>query len=383
MARLGDYIEQIRGVSYKPEDVCTSTDGKAVAILRANNIQDDGLNFDDLVYVKGNKVSDKQYIRKGDIVICASSGSKNLVGKAAIANDDLPISFGAFCKVVRSRELNPSYVGHFFQSPKYRSTIAELSGGANINNIRNEHIDDLDIVVVDEKEQERVVAELDKLCTLISLRKRQLLKLDELVKSRFVELMGSAELSDEMTVEQITERVKVGFVGTCEKYYTDETGIPMLRTGNITDHGVDMRDLKYVTADFHKKNKKSKIRKGDLLIARHGSNGQANVYSGSEAQCLNAVVIVPNQSVARSVFLAGLINSPEVKEQIDRTLVGSTQHVVNTKSIANLVVRIPCLEVQEQYEAFVEQTDKSKFEIQKSLEKLETLKKALMQKYFG
>jgi len=81
--------------------------------------------------------------------------------------------------------------------------------------------------------------------------------------------------------------------------------------------------------------------------------------------------------------LAGLINSPKVKEQIDRTLVGSTQHVVNTKSIANLVVRIPCLEVQEQYEAFVEQTDKSKFEIQKSLEKLETLKKALMQKYFG
>jgi len=64
-------------------------------------------------------------------------------------------------------------------------------------------------------------------------------------------------------------------------------------------------------------------------------------------------------------------------------LVGSTQHVVNTKSIANLTVRIPCLEVQEQYEAFVEQTDKSKLAIQQSLEKLETLKKSLMQQYFG
>jgi type I restriction enzyme S subunit len=62
MARLGDYIEQIRGVSYKPEDICSLTDNDAVAILRANNIQDDGLNFDDLIYVKKNKVSLKHYL---------------------------------------------------------------------------------------------------------------------------------------------------------------------------------------------------------------------------------------------------------------------------------------------------------------------------------
>ena len=120
-----------------------------------------------------------------------------------------------------------------------------------------------------------------------------------------------------------------------------------------------------------------------MLIARHGSNGQANVYDGPEAQCLNAVVIVPNSAIAKSVFLAGLINSPKVKEQIDRTLVGSTQHVVNTKSIANLVVRIPELTVQEQYEAFVKQIDKTKLTIQASLDKLEVMKKALMQEYFG
>ena len=64
MARLGDYIEQIRGVSYKPEDVCTSQDEDAVAILRANNIQDDGLIFDDLIYVKKSKVANKQYIQR-------------------------------------------------------------------------------------------------------------------------------------------------------------------------------------------------------------------------------------------------------------------------------------------------------------------------------
>lgn len=156
MAKLGNYIEQIRGVSYKPEDVCASTDVDAVAILRANNIQDDGLIFDDLVYVKKDKVSAKQYIQKGDIVVCASSGSKNLVGKAAIVNEDMEISFGAFCKVIRPKKLMPSYIGHYFQSPKYRNKISELAGGANINNIRNEHIDDLDIVVPNTDEQERI-----------------------------------------------------------------------------------------------------------------------------------------------------------------------------------------------------------------------------------
>ena len=255
--------------------------------------------------------------------------------------------------------------------------------GATIKGIKIDVLASLEISELSIEEQKNISFLFDTLTSLIFLRKQQLSKLDELVKSRFIELMDSAELSEETTIEQITERVKVGFVGTCEKYYTGNSGIPMLRTGNITDHGIDMNDLKYVTAEFHEKNKKSQIRSGDLLIARHGSNGQANVYDGPEAQCLNAVVIVPNPSVAKSVFLAGLINSPKVKEQIERTLVGSTQHVVNTKSIANLVVRIPQLNVQEQYEAFVEQTDKSKLAIQRSLDELETLKKALMQKYFG
>ena len=120
MARLGNYIEQIRGVSYKPEDVCSANDSDAIAILRANNIQDDGLNFDDLVFVKKNKVSNSQFLRKGDIVVCASSGSKNLVGKAAIAKKDMQMSFGAFCKVVRAKSVIAEYLGHYFQSPAYR-----------------------------------------------------------------------------------------------------------------------------------------------------------------------------------------------------------------------------------------------------------------------
>ena len=306
-------------------------------------------------------------------------GRKGSINKPIFVEEPFWNVDTAFGLVADRKLLHPKFLFYFcvhfdFEQLNTTVTIPSLTK-ANLLNIEMP-LPNLDV-------QQVIVDRLSKIDSLIALRKEQLAKLDQLVKARFVELMDSVELSEETTIEQITERVKVGFVGTCEKYYTDNSGIPMLRTGNITDRGIDMSDLKYVTAEFHEKNKKSQIRSGDLLIARHGSNGQANVYDGPEAQCLNAVVIVPNSAIAKSVFLAGLINSPKVKEQIDRTLVGSTQHVVNTKSIANLVVRIPELTVQEQYEAFVKQIDKTKLTIQASLDKLEVMKKALMQEYFG
>lgn len=383
MTLVKDYAEQIRGVSYKPEDVCEELNDESITLLRANNITDSGLCFDDLVYVRRNKVKDVQKLQKGDVLICTSSGSKALVGKAAYVTKDMDMTFGAFCKVIRPHGVNTDYFQYFFQSPAYRKKISELAAGANINNIRNEHIDGLAFYLPDIPTQQRIADTLDKVSEGIGLCRKMIGELEVMVQSRFNEVMDFAELSDETTVEKITERVKVGFVGTCEKYYTDETGIPMIRTGNITNHGIDMRNLKYVTSEFNKRNKKSQIHNGDLLIARHGSNGQANVYEGPEAQCLNAVVIVPNQTVAKSRFLAELINSPAIKEQINRTLVGSTQNVVNTKSIANLTIRIPSLKLQEEYESYVEKIDKTKLTIQKILDKMELEKLALMQEYFG
>lgn len=233
------------------------------------------------------------------------------------------------------------------------------------------------------EEQRHILNLIHKAESVISMRTQELDKLDELVNARFVELFESSKLSEETTLASITKQVKVGFVGTCEKYYTDESGVPMIRTGNITTQGINLNDLKYVTRDFHERNRKSQLHTGDLLIARHGSNGQANVYSGPEAQCLNAVVIIPNQNVASSIFLTGLINSPMVKEQIDQTLVGSTQRVINTKSIANLKVRIPAITVQKQYEAFTERVNGLKAAVQKALDEAQLLFDSLMQKYFG
>ena len=315
------------------------------------------------------------YICEADTIVIGRKGSIN---KPIYVDEPFWNVDTAFGLKADKTKLLPKYLFYFclnFDFEKLNTTVT-------IPSLTKSNLFQVSIPLPDLPTQQRIADTLDKVSEGIEVCRKMLEKLEVMVQSRFKEMMDSAELGDETTVEKITERVKVGFVGTCEKYYTDETGIPMIRTGNITNHGIDMRNLKYVTSEFNKRNMKSQIHNGDLLIARHGSNGQASVYEGSEAQCLNAVVIVPNQTVAKSRFLAELINSPAIKEQINRTLVGSTQNVVNTKSIANLTIRIPSLKLQEEYESYVEKIDKTKLTIQKILDRMEMEKLALMQEYF-
>lgn len=316
------------------------------------------------------------YICEADTIVIGRKGSIN---KPIYVDEPFWNVDTAFGLKADKTKLLPKYLFYFclnFDFEKLNTTVT-------IPSLTKSNLFQVSIPLPDLPTQQRIADTLDKVSEGIEVCRKMLEKLEVMVQSRFKEMMDSAELGDETTVEKITERVKVGFVGTCEKYYTDEKGIPMIRTGNITNYGIDMRNLKYVTSEFNKRNMKSQIHNGDLLIARHGSNGQASVYEGSEAQCLNAVVIVPNQTVAKSRFLAELINSPAIKEQINRTLVGSTQNVVNTKSIANLTIRIPSLKLQEEYESYVEKIDKTKLTIQKILDKMELEKLALMQEYFG
>ena len=390
MARLGDYIEQIRGVSYKPEDVCTVQDKDAVAILRANNIQDDGLNFDDLVYVKKSKVSAIQYIKAGDIVVCASSGSKNLVGKAAIATEDMDFSFGAFCKVVRPRKLLPSYVGHYFQSPKYRNKISELAGGANINNIRNEHIDELDIVVPNTDEQERISIELNKICYLISLRKQQLSKLDELVKSRFIEMFGDPVVNPKSWDTASLSALIVNANNGMARRGKDADGSIVLRLVELQNGFIDYTAPNRICLNDTEK-KRYALVDNDFLFARVNGNpdyvGRCAVFKSIDEPVFHNDHIIRvhfDEAKINGCFMSVLLNSDYGKRQMREQIKTSAgQYTISQDGIGAIMAILPSLELQNQFATFVEQTDKSKLAIQQSLEKLETLKKALMQKYFG
>ena len=156
---LGGYIEQVRGVSYKPSDLSLELDASHITLLRANNIDGQKIIFDDLQFVSRDKVMPQQIIKKGDILLCGSSGSLEHVGKAAIFNENGEFTFGAFCKLIRTTgELKPQFIAAFMNSKEYRDKIKEIACGTNINNLRNEHIDDLMIPYPEADAKEAFIA---------------------------------------------------------------------------------------------------------------------------------------------------------------------------------------------------------------------------------
>ena len=157
-----------------------------------------------------------------------------------------------------------------------------------------------------------------------------------------VRFKGFTEDGEQRKLNEVAEKICVGFVGTCEKFYTDESGVPMYRTGNLNGLSLNRDDLKYVTNEFHQHNQKSQLKAGDILIARHGDSGKAvNYESSEEANCLNIVIIRPDFKKCNYKFLTNCINSPECQKHIKSLSAGSTQAVINTSEIEKLGVVMP------------------------------------------
>ena len=194
---VSSVASQIRGVSYSKGDAIETPRPGYVMLLRANNITDSGLNTDDVVFVPESRVSIKQRLLPGDIVVAASSGSLDVVGKAARVTKQMDATFGAFCKVVRPGEgVDAAYLSSFFQTQNYRRTISSLAAGANINNLRNEHIDNLDLPLPykhgkpDLDEQKRIAALLDKADALRRKRQEALRLTDDFLRASFLDMFG-------------------------------------------------------------------------------------------------------------------------------------------------------------------------------------------------
>lgn len=155
--KLSSYIDIVRGVSYKPDDICSNNESSRI-ILRANNISNQTLNFDDIVYVKGERVKDIQLLKMGDVLMCASSGSQEHVGKVALVSEDYAnVSFGAFCLVVRGHDILPEYLFSLLGSSSFRNHIELMCNGTSILNIRREYIEDWICPIADERQQQEFV----------------------------------------------------------------------------------------------------------------------------------------------------------------------------------------------------------------------------------
>lgn len=239
-------------------------------------------------------------------------------------------------------------------------------------------------------EQRSIAAVLDKVSGLIAKRREQLDKLDELVKARFVEMFGDLVIGDKICsnkhkIGEIASVTKLaGFEFTKYIHYKEQGDIIMLRGLNCKKGHLVLDDIKWIDKKTSDLLPRSKLYYGDILMTYAGTIGDVAMVDEDDKYHLApnvAKISLNNKSNCNPVFLLHLFMYSN--DYIMTFASQVAQASINMEKIRNFEYYFPAVELQNQFVSFVSQTDKSKLTIQQSLDKLEVLKKALMQQYFG
>ncbi|MGM9607271.1 MAG: restriction endonuclease subunit S [Oscillospiraceae bacterium] len=274
---------------------------------------------------------------------------------------------------------------------KYVETLREQSIGGVIKYIKLENLTEAQIPLPDSQTQQNTVTVLSKIDTLIALQKQQLTKLDELVKSRFVELFGDPKINPKnYPIHQLSEYIDFLTSGSrgWAQYCSDDGPEWFITIKNVKDCHISVDNMQPVNAPDNAEAKRTKVQEGDLLISITADLGRTGVVTKEIAEHgayinQHLTCIRLNKEGLNPLYVAYFMESPAGKEQFESKNQSAVKAGLNFNSINSLRLMVPPMDKQNAFVEFVKQTDKSKLTIQQGLEKLETLKKALMQQYFG
>lgn len=331
----------------------------------------------------------------GEIIVPASGETAEEISRASVVKNK-GIILGGDLNILslQKDKYNPEFFALTISSGTSQKRLSKLAQGKSVVHLHNEDLSGLQIKVPSLAEQQKIADFLSNVDSIITAETKILNTLQKKKKAlmqklftrqlRFKSADGTAFPAwEEKKLEECVKKVCVGFVGVCEQFYTDKSGIPMYRTGNLKNGKVNKLDLKYVTKEFHEKNIKSQLQKYDILIARHGENGQASLYNYDEqANCLNIVIVRPNEELAFHNYLINCINSDFVRKEVSRKTAGSTQSVINTKAIEGLIIPIPCKADQQKIADCLSSLDSLIQTQQKVVTTWQQRKKALLQQMF-
>ena len=393
MAKLIDITGKAISGAWGTDDLV----GNGVPVLRTTNFTNIGIvNFNNVVtrQIEKKYISEK-LLRYGDIIIEKSGGSdKQPVGRVVFfEGEDNKYLFNNFTSLLRVRDFfkwNPKYIFYsLFANYAKGGTIPFENRTTGLHNLQTDsYVNSVMIMERKFEEQTDIVRILDKINQLINYEKKQLEDLDILVKSRFIEMFGDQTNPLEWPIVEVQEvaDIRVGVVIKPAQYYTEEEdGIKAFRSLNIGQMIIKNNNWVYFSEEGNKKNAKSQLQENDLLIVRSGSPGTACVVTKDYEGC-NAVDIIiarPLLSAVNPYYLCAYTNFPHGKRQIEDGTGGAAQQHFNIGKYNKLKLMLPPIELQNKFEEFYSQVDKSKLAIQQSLDELETLKKSLMQQYFG
>lgn len=273
--------------------------------------------------------------------------------------------------------------------------LAKFWSGSTIPHIYFKDYKNEEINLPQLKEQKVIAEKLDKVTDLIEKRKKQIEKLDELVKSRFIEMFGDPFVNSRWDIIKLSEISLSIFDGSNieKKYYSQNEEVIFLRIQNVWCNEFRLEDSVFISQEINSLYADTSLFNGDILITKIGryytkdsSLGRVAIYLGenNKANYSNNIMRIRLNKEANSRYINTLLNLPEYQKYIKKVSIGGTDKRALSKNIiANFPIIVPPIELQNKFAEFVEKVEKSKSAIKKSLSSFETLKKSLMQKYFG
>ena len=390
MARLGDlcrFINGDRGKNY-PSQADIRANGE-IPFINAGHLVDGKIDFSEMNYISQKKFEqlNSGKIQENDILYCL----RGSLGKKAIVKGIHKGAIASSLVIIRPdiQKLNSDYLFYALESPTVQEQMMQANNGSSQPNLSAKSVSDYTFNLPGINEQLGIVSKLTKVNELIALRKEQLAKLDELVKSRFIELFGE-------TGKQVPLTDYVWFQegpGVRSVDFTEE-GTILLTGSNINDNTISFG----YKSDRHISNKLASGKyahfmcdKDDILVVSSAIDPdkfdkKVVVIDVDKEYCLNTGIIrfKPNKQYLTLEYFREFLKTDYFKHQVSSEMRGIAQMHFGPSHLKQMTILLPdSIERQVEFEAFVQQTDKSKLAIQQSLEKLELLKKSLMQEYFG
>lgn len=342
--RLGDIATHINGFAFKPEDRGTV----GLPIIR---IQDLTGNAYDLGFYAGN-YPERIEIKDGDVLISWSASLGVYVwdkGKALLNQHIFKVVFDK-CEVNRE---------YFVYAVRYKlKEMESKTHGASMKHIVKKDFDNTLIPFPTLEEQENIANLLDKISTIILVRQQQLQKLDELVKARFVEMFGDCK-----SMVSMNKLCSIITDGTHQPPRFQESGIPFIFVSNLVGNVVTYNAEKFISEDTYAElYKRTPIEIGDLLLSTVGSYGHPAVVTEDRKFLFQRHIayLKPRHNMVNSFYLHSALLAPDGQRQIEEKVKGIAQKTLNLSEIKKIVVPLPTIEEQNQFEKFVNQTDKSK-----------------------
>lgn len=384
--RLGDIATVItKGTT--PTSLGYDFVDSGINFIKIESITEDGSFIaDKFAYITDecNQKLSRSQLQENDILFSIAGA----IGRVAIVDGGiLPANTNQALAIIRVPKgiYEYNFLKYILKSPMISKQFEKQKQGVAQINLSLKNISDFEIPVISLEQQKQISFVLDKITDLIDNRKKQLEKLYELVKARFVELFGDVANSPKYSgvpLGTICSTLSGGTPTTkVPEYYQGD--IPWISTPYLGNNHINGSSAKaYITEDAIKNSATHLIPANTIMFGIRVGVGKSSIID--EPMCANQDIVALmgiDTNKYNLLFVKHTLDS--YQSHFDSIKKGATILGITTDDLKKVLIPNVDIGLQNQFATFVEQTDKSKLEVQKSLEKLELLKKALMQKYFG